>query len=285
MTEQWLIEDIKKLLRHRNRVVLLDPVGQCGFVLPVLEQNKIIILQTDDSISEKWQQEKEELFLRHEAETIYKNKPLVFYVTRPQNKLSFLLDYCFTHGCLDLSHPQDWLKKKIFGSTGLQVQLDNPMLLTAAKLGIGKDLAWWKKIVQNLEDVITLDNELLPFVHNPNGYLKSKEPDIRRLFEEKIHELLGQQYISKPAKTLANEVVKRMLNGLANNEILDTLLQLYYKWADSTTYKPSLESYILSYKLNSNPVCICLFFNGSNKAFMYFFLALCTRIYFICFIQ
>lgn len=252
MTEQWLIEDIKKLLQHRNRVVLLDPAGQCGFVLPILEKNKIIILQTDDSISEKWQQEKEELFLRYEAETTYKNKPLVFYVTRPQNKLSFLLDYCFTHGCLDLSHPQSWLKKKIFGSTGLQVQLDNPMLLTAAKLGIGKDLAWWKKIVQNLEDVITLDNELLPFVHNPNGYLKSKEPDIKRLFEEKIHELLGQQYISKPAKTLANEVVKRMLNGLANNEISDTLLQLYYKWADSTTYKPSLESYIRSYQLNSN---------------------------------
>ena len=255
MTEQWLIQDIKKLMQHRNKVVLLDPTNQCSFVLPILQQNQISVLQTDNTITEKWQREKEELMLRHEAETAYKDKPLIFYVTLPQDKLSFLFDYCFTHGCLDLSHPQDWLKKKIFAHTGLQVQLDNPMLLTAAKLGIGKNLAWWKKIVQNLEEVINLDDELLPFVHDPEGYLSSKEPDIKRLFEEKIHELLSQQYISKPAKTLADEVVKRLLDGLANNEISDTLLQLYYKWVDSATYRPSLETYIRNYKLigTTNP--------------------------------
>ncbi|HRO46470.1 PglZ domain-containing protein [Agriterribacter sp.] len=255
MTEQWLIQDIKKLLQHRNRVVLLDPTGQCSFALPILQQNHINTIQTDNNITEQWQQEKEELMLRHEAETTFKEKPLVFYVTRPQDKLSFLFDYCFTHGCLDLSHPQDWLKKKIFTHTGLQVQLDNPMLLTAAKLGIGKDIAWWKKIVQDLEEVINLDDELLPFVHNPDAYLNTRDADIKRLFEEKLHELLSQQYISKPPKTLADEVVKRMLDGLVNNEISETLLALYYKWADSATYRPSLETYIRNYKLNgtANP--------------------------------
>lgn len=255
MTEQWLIQDIKKLLQHRNRVVLLDPTGQCSFALPILQQNHINVIQTDNSITEQWQQEKEELMLRHEAETTFKDGPVVFYVTRQQDKLSFLFDYCFTHGCLDLSHPQDWLKKKIFTHAGLQVQLDNPMLLTAAKLGIGKDLAWWKKIVQDLEEVINLDDELLPFVHNPDAYLNTKDADIKRLFEEKLHELLSQQYISKPPKTLADEVVKRMFDGLVNNEISETLLALYYKWADSATYRPSLETYIRNYKLNgtANP--------------------------------
>ena len=255
MTEQWLIQDIKKLMHHRNRVVILDPSGQCNFVLPILQKNQFPILQTESSINESWQQEKEELMLRYEAETNYKGKPLVFYVTRPQDKLSFLFDYCFTHGCLDLSHPQDWLKRKIFAHAGLQVQLDNPLLLTAAKLGIGKDLAWWKKIVQDLEEVINLDEELLPFLHDPEGYLASKDADVRRLFEEKLHELLGQPYMSKPAKTLAEEVVKRLLDGLANNEISETLLALYYRWADSATYRPSLELYIRNYKLNgaSNP--------------------------------
>lgn len=255
MTEKWLIEDINKLVQHRNRVVLLDPTGQCNFILPILQTNEIDIIQTNGSIVEQWQQEKEELMLRHEAETTFKDKPVVFYVTRSQEKLSFLFDYCFTHGCLDLNHPQEWIKKKIFANTGLQVHLDNPMLLTAAKLGIGKDIAWWKKIVQNLEEVIDLDDELLPFVHDPEAYLSNKESDIKRLFEEKLHELLGQQYMSKPAKTLAEEVVKRMLDGLANSEIADTLLLLYYKWADSTTYRPSLETYIRNYKLNgtNNP--------------------------------
>ena len=102
MTEQWLIQDIMKLMQHRSMVVLLDPTGQCSFVLPILQQNQISVLQTNNTISEQWQQEKEELMLRHDAETTYKDKPLVFYVTRPQDKLSFLFDYCFTHGCLDL---------------------------------------------------------------------------------------------------------------------------------------------------------------------------------------
>jgi hypothetical protein len=250
MTEQWLIQDIKKLMQHRNRVVVLDPTGQCGFILPILQQNQITILQTDNAISEHWQQVKEELMVRHEAETTYKEKPVVSYVTRPQDKLSFLYDYCFTHGCLDFSHPQDWLKKKVFAHTGLQVKLDNPMLLTAAKLGIGKDLTWWKKIVQDLEEVIDLEDELLPFVHNPQEYLDKKDPDIKRLFEEKIHELLDQQYISKSSKTLADEVVKCMLDGLANNETPYMLLHLYYKWADSAIYRPSLETYIHNYKLS-----------------------------------
>jgi hypothetical protein len=239
-------------MQHRNRVVVLDPSGQCSFVLPILKQNQINVIQTDGTLGQQWQQVKEELFLRYEAETKHNKEPVVFYVTRPQDKLSFLFDYCFTHGCLDLSHPQEWLKKKIFAHTGLQVQLDNPMLLTAAKLGIGKDLAWWKKIVQNLEEVINLDDELLPFVHDPEGYMSAKDSDIKRLFEEKLHELLEQQYISKPSKTLADEVVKRMLDGLANNEISDTLLALYYKWADSATYRPSLETYIHNYKLNGD---------------------------------
>ncbi|KAF5042817.1 hypothetical protein DSECCO2_508710 [anaerobic digester metagenome] len=255
MTEQWLIQDIEKLMQHRNRVVLLDPTGQCNFVLKILKDQHIAVIETDQSITERWKQEKEELMLRYEAETTYKDKPLVFYVSRSQDKLSFLFDYCFTHGCLDLSHPQDWLKKKIFTSTALQVQLDNPMLLTAAKLGVGKDIAWWKKIVQNLEEVINLDNELLPFLHDPDGYLNSKDADIRRLFEEKIHELLGQQYISKPPKTLANEVAKQLFDGLSNNEISQNLFAVYLKWADSAVFRPSLEKYISEYSLNgtTNP--------------------------------
>lgn len=39
MTEQWLIQDIKKLMQHRNRVVILDPAGQCNLLLPILQQN------------------------------------------------------------------------------------------------------------------------------------------------------------------------------------------------------------------------------------------------------
>ncbi len=252
MTEQWLIQDIKQLMQHRNRVVLLDPGGQCSFVLPILQQYPFTVLQTDASKTEAWQMEQEELMLRHEAETLHKDEPVVFYVNRRQDKLSFLFDYCYTHGCLDLQHPQEWLKSKIFTHTGLQVQLDNPGLLTAAKLGIGKDINWWKKIVQNLEEVIDLDAELLPFLQEPERYLSTKEPDIRRLFEEKLHELLGQPFSAKPPQTLADQLMKRMLDGLANNEIPASLLGLYYRWADSDANRPSLVNYIQHYRIDQH---------------------------------
>ncbi|MFA4851032.1 MAG: hypothetical protein WC599_00750 [Bacteroidales bacterium] len=252
MTDKWFIQDIEHQLKSRKRVVILDPKGQCGFLLPLLETKGYIVIKTDNRLTEQWQTVKEELFIRHEAETKHKNEKVIFYVTREQDKLSFLMDYCFTHGCLDLSNPSEWLKKKLFANTGLQVQMDNPLLLAAAKLGMGKDIAWWKKILQNLEGLISIEEELLPFLHEPENYLKGKDEDIRRLFEEKLFELIGQPYMVKPPKTLANEVVKRLLDGLAYNDVPQSLLQLYYRWVDSETYCTSLENYLANYKLDSS---------------------------------
>lgn len=255
MTDNWFIQDVEKLLTHRNRIVILDPAKQCGFLISLLENREVKVLKTDGKLTEHWQQVKEELFLRYEAETDFKDQPVVFYVTRPPEKLSFLFDYCFTYSSLDLTNPGEWLKKKLFTYTNLQVQFDNPMLLTAAKLGIGKDLAWWKKILQNLEDLFNLEDELLPFLNNPENYLNNLETDVKRLFEEKIFELLGQPFMAKPAVTLAEELTKNLFDGLLNDEVQPTLLRLYYRWADSETYRPSLENYIQNYNLSgvSNP--------------------------------
>ena len=252
MTENWFIQDIENQLQQRNRAVILDPTGQCEFLLPLVEKKGIIILRTDNALTEEWQTVQEELLIRYDAESKHKNDKIIFYVTRDSNKLSFLFDYCFTHGCLDLTKPSEWLRNKLFTNTGLQVNMDNPLLLTAAKLGMGKDISWWKKILQNLEDLVTVDNELLPFLNNPEEYLSSKDKDIKRLFEEKLFELLGQPYMNKPAKTLASEIATLIFDKLVNNDIEGDLLNIYYKWVDSNTYSDSLKSYISKYKINSS---------------------------------
>lgn len=207
MTDKWFLQDIEHQLQLRKRVVIIDPKGQCDFLLPLLDGAGYQLIKTDSKLTNHWQTVQEELLIRHETETQYKDVPVIFYVTREQDKLSFLFDYCFTHGCLNLSNPTEWLKNKLFAHTGLQVNMDSPMLLTAGKLGVGKDLAWWKKVLQNLEEFISLDEELLPFLHNPESYLKGQDKEVRRLFEEKLFELIGQPYTSKPPKTLATEVV------------------------------------------------------------------------------
>ena len=252
MIDKWFLADLEQQMKRRKRVVILDPAAQCGFLLPFIAKKGYIVLRTDGSLSESWQMVREELFMRCAAETEHKEAAVAFYVTRPLDKLSFLYDYCFTHGLLDLSNPAEWLRQKLFAHTGLQVQMDPVMLLAAGKKSAGKDLTWWKKILQNLEDVINLEEELLPFLHAPEAYLNGMDKDIRHIFEEKIFDLLGQPPMAKPPKTLANEVVKKLFDGLAANNASRDLLNLYYKWADSDSYSPSLVAYISAHKLKDS---------------------------------
>ncbi len=251
MTDNWIIQDIEKQIALRNRTVILDPLGESAYLLPHLEKQRYTILKTDPTNIEEWQRVKEELMLRYEAESKYKNETVVFYVTRPKTELSFLFDYCFTHGCVDLSNPVDWLRKRLFAVTEQQVTFDNSMLLIAAKLGIGKDLSWWKKILQNLEELVSIENELLPFLSNPEGYVKEKDADVRQLFEEKLFELIGQTYRKVPVTTLATEVVNHLFSRLLSNNLSSELERIYYKWLDSHTYSKALQGYIDSYVIDS----------------------------------
>lgn len=255
MTGKWFLQEVDHHLKKRNRVVVLDPNGLCGFLIDLLEHKGYRVLRTDKNSIEHWQMVREELSFRHEAETTFKNEQVVFYVNREQSKLSFLGDYCHTHGCINLSNPSEWLRKKLFDVTGLQVQMDSQMLLTAAKLGVDKDVSWWKKIIQNLIDLIDVEVELQSFLHEPEKYLEAKDPDVRRLIEERFFEILGQPYLTKHPKILANEIVKRLFEGLVNNDVNPTLKNVYYKWADSDTFRPSLESYMSEFKLDkeTNP--------------------------------
>lgn len=251
MTDKWFLQDIEHQLQHRNKVVVIDPKGQCEFLLPLLDGAGYNLLKTDSNLTERWQTVQEELLLRHEAETTYKDKPVIFYVTREQDKLSFLFDYCFTHGCINLSNPAEWLKNKLFTYTGLQWNMDSSKLLTTAKIGVGENIEWWKKIIQKLEDPISMEKELLPFMHEPERVLNSKDKEVRRLFEEKIFELIGQPYSVKPAKTLATEVVNLLFDSLLANSVSEQLLKLYFKWVDSDTFSSSLNDYIAQYKIDN----------------------------------
>lgn len=251
MTDTWFIQDVENYLKRYNRIVILDPKCQWGFLLALLQQKGYNLIITDSELTEEWETVKEELFLRQQIETIHKNNPVVIYITRELKHVSFLFDYCFTYGCIDFSNPTEWLRKMLFATTGLQVQLDNSLLLTAAKLGVGKDMAWWKRILQNLQELISMDEELVPFLDNPEDYSSSKDPDIYRLFEEKLFELLGHPYLTKSPHILADEIVKKIFDGLVSGELTQQLLDLYYHWVDSDTYRPSLEHYIKNYKIDS----------------------------------
>jgi hypothetical protein len=252
MIENWIIKEIETQIVKRNRIVIIDPSGECGYLLPYIEKHNYVILKTDSANTEEWQRVQEELMLRYKAEKNYKSDNVIFYVTRTKDKLSFLFDYCFTHGCIDLTNPVEWLRKKLFNTTGHQIMLDNSMLLIAAKESIGKDISWWKKILQNLEEIISIEEALIPFLCSPDTFLNNKEKDVKILYEKNFFDLIGQVYREIPPKTLAKEIVNHLFERLLSNNISQNLLNIYHKWLDSNTYFPILQNYIAEYKISNN---------------------------------
>ena len=84
MTDNWIIQDIEKHIAQRNRVVIIDPLAECAYLLPHIEKKYYTILKTNPGNTEEWQQIKEELLLRYEAESTHKNDKVVYYVTQPK---------------------------------------------------------------------------------------------------------------------------------------------------------------------------------------------------------
>ena len=249
MIDKWILQDIENLITKRNRLVIIDPDFQFQFLFPIIQEAGYTILKTDPELTAQWQTVKEELYMRHEAESNYPNSPVVFYATRPLSRLSFLFDYCFTHGQIDLSNAEEWLKHKLFIHTGLQVQFNKQKLLINAKLSIGKEINWWKKVIQELEDPITLEDRLLPFLDSPDRALSGMDKDITTVFKERVFELIGQPYSKKAANVLAKETVNFLFNKLLYNDISQKELSYYKKWLDSNAFASSLDRYISSYSI------------------------------------
>ena len=53
MTDKWIIQDIEKQIARRNRVVIIDPAGECAYLLPHIEKQHYTILKTDADITEE----------------------------------------------------------------------------------------------------------------------------------------------------------------------------------------------------------------------------------------
>ena len=85
------------------------------------------------------------------------------------------------------------------------------------------------------------------------GYATDKyDAQLREAFYRKVNELLGQEYIEKPATTLAVEVVTAMLSGLAANNCDKILFSVYSNWLDSISYRDSFGPYLAKYLLDKS---------------------------------
>jgi len=226
--------------------VFLDESGDAEFMLHMVE-NEYTIHTAYSEI--------DELHVKYliEREQPSSNKHLI-YTRTAKDDLKFVREYCETNGYLEIRYLQNYIKDKVHQTLNLNINLPKEELIAAAKVSMGKDRTYWMDLShKGATEIFDLKKELLPFVHDPEKYEAEKyDAQLREIFYRKINDLLEHEYISKPAQTLACEVVKAMLDGLAYGECDRTLESVYQNWLDSLNYRGSFSGYLSSYTLPSD---------------------------------
>lgn len=247
MIEKWLRNEIDKKICNSNRIVILDQSSRWKFLVDAACTD--ICLYSTKDYSSKWQQKQDELFLRHEIEKNHKNDQVVIYVSRKLAADSFLIEYAKTGGCIELA--TEWVRDVLLKETSLQVSLTDDELYTACQLGIFKDINWWKKVVQKIEGLLSIENDILDFFDNPNGFLESKTPAVKNLYIQEFCKLLQQPVQDKPADTFASEIARHIFTGILEGNISEKEYVIYCKWIDSRNHESSFKKYLGEYQLPS----------------------------------
>ena len=246
MIDIWLKTDLNNIFKTSSVAVFIDESGDAEFLLRTLEHDYTIHIANSEI---------DELHAKYliEREQPSPTKHLIYTRTQ-KDKLKFVRDYCEINGCLDIRYLQNYIKDHVHRELKLNINLPAEELIAAAKVSIGKEKGYWFDIChKGAGEIFDLKNELLPFVHNPNGFETEKyDASLREVFYRKVNELLKQEFIDKPAQTLANEVVNAILDGLAHNKKNAVLDEVYKNWLDSVSSKDSFYRYLGNYKLPSD---------------------------------
>lgn len=243
MIDQWFKKDLQGILERHPVAVVCDPTGEAEFLLNSME-GACTVHRVEDEIGElraKYQIEKAQPT----------TEKFLVYTRTPREGLRFLREYCEIYGCLEIAHIANYVREKVHRTLNLHLNLPKEELLTAAKISVRKDRTYWMDLChKGAGEIFDLEKELLPFLHDPEGFASNRyDAQIRVAFYRKVCELLGQPYVSKPGGTLASEVVRALLDGLAKGSCPKVLEAVYGDWLDSVSYRDSFHRYLSSYSL------------------------------------
>jgi len=243
MFDTWLKNDLEQIYERHRVAVFIDESGEAQFALSFLDTN-YQILQAHCEIDEL----QTKYLIEKEANSTAK---YLIYTTTPRNDLKFIREYCETNGCVEIKYLQNYIKEKVHKTLNLNINLPIEELITAAKMSVGQDRTYWMDVShKGAGEIFALEKELLVFIHDPKAYAEEKgDAQLLETFYRKVNEHLGQDYVSKPPATLAAEVVRAMLDGLAHGQCDPLLKKIYCSWLDSLTYKSSFPAYLGTYKL------------------------------------
>lgn len=244
MIDRWFKNDLQNIYDRHSVVVFIDESGEAEFLLKTV-RDEYTIHQANSEL--------EELHVKYLIEKAQpSDERFLIYSRSKRDELKFIREYCETCGCLEIRHLPHYIKEKVHQTLNLNINLPKEELIAAAKVSVGKDPTYWMDLShKGATEIFDLTKELLPFVHDPDTYAKEKyDAQLREIFYRKVNDLLGQDYLNKPGTTLAGEVVKAMLDGLAKGCCNKTLESVYQNWLDSLSYRASFDGYLGRYALS-----------------------------------
>lgn len=248
MLEKWLRAEIDAKLKNSKRIIVLDESSEWEFLVEAACVGSVLLRRKNND--KKWKQKHDELFLRYDIEKNHKDSDVIVYIQGELGDDSFLVDYAKTGGCIVLS--REWVRETLLRETSLQVSLNDEELYAACHVGVKKDLNWWKRVIQKIEDVLILEDDILQFMDDPNGFMKKHSQTVRNLYIQEFCKLLGQPLQEKPYDTFANEISKHIFEGILNGNITKREYSIYCKWLDSHEHKQSFKNYLSMFKIPNN---------------------------------
>lgn len=243
MIDQWFKKDLQQIHDIHPVAVFIDESGDAEFLLKCIKDN-LIIHRTGSDL--------EELHVKY---LIEKARPthekILIYTRTPKEDLKFIREYCEINGCLEIRYLQNYIKDKIHQTLNLNINLSHEDLMAAARVSVGKDRTYWMDLsYKGAGEIFDLKRELPAFLHQPETCITEKyDHRLVETFCRKVNALIGREYIKKPLTTLAQEVVKAMLDGLARDNCHKTLLSVYKQWLDSLSHRQSFYDYLKDYTL------------------------------------
>ena len=243
MIEQWFRQDIESHLDRAKRVVVCDAKGEGAFLLPILKQ-EITVLTAGNHL--------DELTCRYKAEKYYAESPVVFYSMMPKQEISFLLEYAQIDGLVDLTNIEQYIQKHLFTASGINATISKAELILAAKLGIGKDLNWWKGVATGIIKPFDINESLQTFVCAPDEYAATLDTSVRKLFVEQLYKMIAKPQVKQTNVMMAQETMNAIFDGLAMNNLSKELLNIYYTLTDKSSARKIMDEYLSVYTLPSN---------------------------------
>jgi hypothetical protein len=244
MIDIWFKNDLMNIYERHSVAVFIDESGEAEFLLRTVGGG-FTIHQANSEL--------EELHVKYLIEKAQPSQErFIIYTRSKKDDLKFIREYCETCGCLEIRYFQNYIKDKVHQTLNLNVNLPKEELIAASKVSVGKDRTYWMDLShKGATEIFDLKKELLPFIHDPDNYSKQKyDEQLRDIFYRKVSELLGQDYLNKPPTTLANEVVKAMLDDLVEGRSNKTIETVYKNWLDSVSYKDSFNEYLKRYTVS-----------------------------------